>query len=500
MCDEIVLEGIGTTATLSDGALTVRATGTMGKGALGAAERTIPIGDVQAVELRDATALVNGKVAIESSVGRTDIPFRRKQAASARVLYEALLARSGVSLETRVTAALANERLAERLARLDARQQEHREQAAAETAARREAYVARKQEIRDQAAARRAAHQDKQVHAAAEFEAARAALQPQVVKELAEATAAHTPQQMAAQAAELAALLDSATVPDDLDAGDDPLEAAGVDDVMGGEPDTGVQVDVAPVDEAPTGGPSVAERAGRILDEGQAAGAAGDIPLEERQIRLARTMVRNVGSRRNRKDLQAEIDRRVQAGTLRGGARKLGTIYAETGFTRWTRTSMLAPARHGETEIEVWTDRLLTKTAAYPITAQTSAQVYVDGQELITSRPTLTRMALLAPLPGPALVPALALQKKEIKDHRTAEVQIRDVNWALKAALNPDLLSEPRQLAEQVNARASQLARAQGQASSGTDLITQLERLEFLVRKGTISAAEAAAIKATMLR
>jgi len=36
--------------------------------------------------------------------------------------------------------------------------------------------------------------------------------------------------------------------------------------------------------------------------------------------------------------------------------------------------------------------------------------VYLDGQTQVVQRPTLTRMALLSPLPGSAIIAGMALQ------------------------------------------------------------------------------------------
>ena len=153
-------------------------------------------------------------------------------------------------------------------------------------------------------------------------------------------------------------------------------------------------------------------------------------------------------------------------------------------------------------------DRVLTKGSAHPIDEFTSAQVYLDGQEMITSRPTLTRMALLSPLPGSALVPGMALQKKEKTDTRQGEFQVGGRGWAVRVVVHPDSLSVPRQMAEQVNRLASAVealnrtvphaAPIASPARTG-DIIDRLERLQALVASGAITEAEAATIKTGLL-
>lgn len=472
MTEPVALDGYGSIATLADGVLSVTATNAMSKGALGAASRTIALTDIVAVEFREATALRNGSIAVASLVGKTVVYFRRKQTDVARHLFTALEERSAAVPGARVEGSFANEArdarakdAEERLAQYDERLAQSRvllEQRRAELDAERA-------RLRDEMRANRA--------------------------QMAEATRTLWAElkdiwtSPSADAAELAAFLDALEVPDPLDIGDEI--AAGNDDALG-DSDRATTA-------TGTADPSLAETIDAALTEAEVAAAAGDISQEERFIRLARTMARTRGGRDVRRAVDDDIARRTRHGTLRSGATHLGTITSESGLDRWARTGRVSVGSRGERLIEVWTDRIITASAAYPISARTGAQVYLDGQVIVTQRPTLTRMALFAPLPGSTLIPGLAFQKKETADRRRAQVQIRDVNWALDAALDPDVLSTPRQLAEQINALAAVLASAPPTAA-GTDLLAQLERLTFLIDKGVVSEAEAQAIKAALLR
>src|SRR5690606_6054895 len=78
--------------------------------------------------------------------------------------------------------------------------------------------------------------------------------------------------------------------------------------------------------------------------------------------------------------------------------------------------------------IAIFEDWIVQGSVARPIDPYTQAQVYVDGQTQITTRPTLTRMALLSPLPGSALGAGLATAKKSVSDLRVAEFQVGGID------------------------------------------------------------------------
>jgi tellurite resistance protein len=72
--------------------LTVRATNTAGRGALGSAEKSIPLRAITRTDLSPAGLLKNGRLTIEAGSDKTLIHFRRKQGAGVLRLYDALLA------------------------------------------------------------------------------------------------------------------------------------------------------------------------------------------------------------------------------------------------------------------------------------------------------------------------------------------------------------------------------------------------------------------------
>jgi hypothetical protein len=239
--------------------------------------------------------------------------------------------------------------------------------------------------------------------------------------------------------------------------------------------------------------------------------AEGRVEAEEREIALALSIAKAEGGRTVRGATELRIRREEGAGLLRVGSERIGQIDAEDGFSQTARKGSMFKVVTGEKRLIVRSDRVVTPNGGYPIDAYTSAQVYLDGQELITQRPTLARMALLSPLPGSAIIPGMALQKKEKHDTRQGEFQVGGRGWAVRVMVHPDRLSVPRQMAEQINRHASAAADAlpvaplaepalkEASASGETDVLSQLERLHSLIASGAITQDEATALKRTIL-
>lgn len=82
--------GYGARATLTDTTVEVEATSRAGRGALGAAKRSIALTDLANVDFRDANWAVNGVIRLGEPVGNTLIHFTNKQRAAAAEFYAAL--------------------------------------------------------------------------------------------------------------------------------------------------------------------------------------------------------------------------------------------------------------------------------------------------------------------------------------------------------------------------------------------------------------------------
>ncbi len=86
----IQAEGYG--ADIAFDGSTVRITGRgLGKGALGASGRQIPVPALQSVDLEPASALVNGHIELVTAQGKTLVHFRRKHVDSMSAIYKAIV-------------------------------------------------------------------------------------------------------------------------------------------------------------------------------------------------------------------------------------------------------------------------------------------------------------------------------------------------------------------------------------------------------------------------
>ena len=197
---------------------------------------------------------------------------------------------------------------------------------------------------------------------------------------------------------------------------------------------------------------------------------------------------------------------------VRIGSSYLGIVEAEDPFSQHGRKGKLtAVVTSGEKRLEVRSDRIVGPRSAHAIDATTTAQVYLDGQSLVTQRPTLTRMVLLSPLPGSAIIPGMALQKKEKVDLRQAEFQVGGLGWSIRMVVHPDRLSGPRQLAEQINRHAKDMETKQATVvamppapmavveSNADNVLSRLERLQLLVSTGALTQDEADVLKRDIL-
>ena len=162
--------------------------------------------------------------------------------------------------------------------------------------------------------------------------------------------------------------------------------------------------------------------------------------------------------------------------------------------------------------VKVFEGEVHVNGIARPIDATTVAEVVSNGQVLVTTRPTLTRMALLAPIPGSALIPGLALAKKRTHDSRMTEVVVAGLNWQATARVNPDDLGKATAVANRINAIAnassnmsapspvrSQQADSQVSPNNQKSLATELSSLNDLFQSGVLSEDEFNSAKAKIL-
>ncbi len=464
------LSGHGAHATIVGDVLRIDANNRAGKVALGAEEREVPLSDVSAIAFKEASMLVNGAITVQSSVGVSKIHFLKKSSDSARELFDALQAQSNRVQGAVPTGGYANEK----------------------NAARREAVERRRREIDQRWIDAKA----QQAHDFEEWRANHAAGRARIAEQYAEATRAlGDPHDSGQRALPVSALLDAAE-----------REASTQWDVTGGDgPDATLEIGGGP-DETNTVGLSDGDSPADLLRLAEEAAAAGDIVGEELSIAQALVLAKALGGRKGRKSTEGDIRQREADGALRVGSELLGEVVAESGLEQYSRKKALTKIVPGTRRITVRSDRVLAGGAVRLLDEYTSAQVYLDGQEQVLQRPTLTRMMLLSPLPGSALIPGFALQKKTTHDNREAAFQIGSVGWSFRVSLAPYAVGGAREVAEQVNRAASMIGKS-GEAATHTppssspdDVLTQLERLTYLVEKGAISAEEAERLRSHVLK
>jgi hypothetical protein len=144
------------------------------------------------------------------------------------------------------------------------------------------------------------------------------------------------------------------------------------------------------------------------------------------------------------------------------------------------------------------------------IDVHTVAEVVSNGQVQVTTRPTLTRMALLSPIPGSALLPGLALAKSKTHDTRITEIIVTSLTWQATARIKPGDASKATAIANRINAIANSLVVVEATASptvvqritqqnTEDGLSAELGKLSELLKSGALSEEEFKAAKAKVL-
>lgn len=229
----------------------------------------------------------------------------------------------------------------------------------------------------------------------------------------------------------------------------------------------------------------VAERAiENRLQQAMQAADAGDVVAEERAIGFAWERAREADDLWGRltRDLKSRIERLTAEGKIR-----------RSEFLGWAD------------DIYIWRDRIVSKDGVHLIDEHVRASVDTAGQLLESKRPTLTRMAIGSVLPGTALIPGFAFQKKEVSDTRELFFVLEHSEWARVVKLDPQLVDEGamRQMAVAINqaARAVALAKErEGEdARRATDAVEGLKKLADLRESGVLTEEEFAELKARLL-
>ena len=107
---------------------------------------------------------------------------------------------------------------------------------------------------------------------------------------------------------------------------------------------------------------------------------------------------------------------------------------------------------------DVYKTAIRQGSKVYPLDKDVSAEAESGGGVQVTHRPTMTRMAAGSILPGTALIPGLAFQKKKTHDSRTAHFTCVHPEWMIDVNVDPDSSGNAIRAAKYINKRAETLA------------------------------------------
>jgi len=195
----------------------------------------------------------------------------------------------------------------------------------------------------------------------------------------------------------------------------------------------------------------VNQKSNELIEKAKKYAQNGQIENEEIVIAQFLQVSKDYSGKAGFEGAQKFISQLVTRKELRIGCTYIGEVKKEGGISQYSRTNNFLSVQMGGQNAKIFSDRIFHGSKVYPIDKNTGAQVTLDGITQITQRPTLTRMALLSPLPGSALVPGLALQKKTQNDLRSATFIVASPKWSFTIPVSPDNISIPRQLAERIN-------------------------------------------------
>lgn len=214
----------------------------------------------------------------------------------------------------------------------------------------------------------------------------------------------------------------------------------------------------------------------------RAALEAGDITAQTAAEWDLATWVRTQGVKKWKDRLEAEV----------------GALRSQLGLPLLNQVGYVG-------DIGLYEDRVVRGREGHAIDAFTEAQVFLDGQKQVTTRPSAFAAAFGAFLPGSALVPALLMQEKETTDLRRAHFIVGSIGWSFGTGVQPNSVPVIRELAQRVNAVASaaqersSFATATAAGGAPGDIVSQLNGIAELERTGVISPEQAETLKARII-
>lgn len=177
-----------------------------------------------------------------------------------------------------------------------------------------------------------------------------------------------------------------------------------------------------------------------------------------------------------------------------------GVQFYERSSSKYSDRKLSNLLQPGGSPIKVYSNVLECQSKIYKIDNYVTADVVFDGQTQVSRRPTLTRMGLLSPLPGSALLAGFALGKKETHDDREVRVVISHPDWSLSIRVKPSDLGPAKSLASRINSIADSKTRPGKNENSvnavqQSDKVLKLKEVKILKDSGFLTPKEAEQMK-----
>jgi hypothetical protein len=177
-----------------------------------------------------------------------------------------------------------------------------------------------------------------------------------------------------------------------------------------------------------------------------------------------------------------------------------GVQFYERSSSKYSDRKLSNLLQPGGSPIKVYSNVLECQSKIYKIDNYVTVDVVFDGQTQVSRRPTLTRMGLLSPLPGSALLAGFALGKKETHDDREVRVVISHPDWSLSIRVKPSDLGPAKSLASRINSIADSITRTIKENNTvntfeQSDKVSKLKEVKILKDSGFLTSKEAEQMK-----
>jgi hypothetical protein len=159
----------------------------------------------------------------------------------------------------------------------------------------------------------------------------------------------------------------------------------------------------------------------------------------------------------------------------------------------------------GIADMQFYRDRIISREGVRLMDEHCRATVDAAGNISTAYKPTAKRMAAFSILPGSALAPGMAMQKRVTHDYRELYFMVEHPEWARVEKVHSGRAKQIRQLAAEINSAAQAIAMRDQEvhaeaAPRGDDPLDKLKKLAGLRDAGALSDQEFADAKRRILK